>query len=82
MFLKALAKTPEDFMDHIDDSASRFIMRLAYWHDIVENDPLVGAVRAGQIYMENGLATHRWVNSLPFRESQFCVNLRLIQLVP
>ncbi|KAG8744299.1 hypothetical protein FRC10_010371 [Ceratobasidium sp. 414] len=65
-FLRALAKTPEDFMNHIDDSASRFIMRLAYGHDIVENDPLVAAVRAGQIYMEDGLATHRWVNSLPF----------------
>ncbi|KAG8796352.1 hypothetical protein FRC12_000069 [Ceratobasidium sp. 428] len=65
-FLRALAKTPEDFLHHIDDSASRFIMRLAYGHDIIENDPLVEAVRAGQIYMEDGLATHRWVNSLPF----------------
>ncbi|KAG9092434.1 hypothetical protein FS749_015754 [Ceratobasidium sp. UAMH 11750] len=65
-FLRALAKTPNDFMNHIDNSASRFIMRLAYGHEIVENDPLVGAVRAGQIYMEDGLATHRWVNSLPF----------------
>jgi hypothetical protein len=44
LFLRALAKTPEDFMNHIDDSASRFIMRLAYGHDIVENDPLVAAV--------------------------------------
>ncbi|QRW10511.1 cytochrome P450 family protein [Ceratobasidium sp. AG-Ba] len=66
LFLKALAKTPENFTHHIDDSASRFIMRLAYGHDIMENDPLVAAVRAGQIYMEDGLATHRWVNSLPF----------------
>ncbi|KAG8684429.1 hypothetical protein FRC09_015391, partial [Ceratobasidium sp. 395] len=65
-FLRALSKTPEDFLHHIDDSASRFIMRLAYGHDIIENDPLVEAVRAGQIYMEDGLATHRWVNSLPF----------------
>ncbi|KAG9104396.1 hypothetical protein FRC07_009802 [Ceratobasidium sp. 392] len=41
-------------------------MLLAYGHEIVENDPLVEAVRAGQIFMEDGLATHRWVNSLPF----------------
>lgn len=66
LFLRALAKTPENYMHHIDDSAARFIMNLAYGHDIVENDPLVAAVRAGQIYMEDGLATHRWVNSLPF----------------
>ncbi|CAE6479777.1 unnamed protein product [Rhizoctonia solani] len=64
-FLRALAKTPEDYMNHIDDSASRFIMNLAYGHEIVEDDPLVAAVRAGQIYMEDGLATHRWVNSFP-----------------
>ncbi|CAE6499999.1 unnamed protein product [Rhizoctonia solani] len=65
-FLRAVAKTPEDYMNHIDDSASRFIMNLAYGHEIVEDDPLVAAVRAGQIYMEDGLATHRWVNSFPF----------------
>lgn len=65
-FLRALSKTPENYMNHIDDSASRFIMDLAYGHQIVEDDPLVKAVRAGQIYMEDGLATHRWVNSLPF----------------
>ncbi|KAL5637726.1 hypothetical protein ACGC1H_002106 [Rhizoctonia solani] len=65
-FLRALAKTPDDYMNHIDDSASRFIMNLAYGHEIVEDDPLVAAVRAGQIYMEDGLATHRWVNSFPF----------------
>ncbi|CAE6510080.1 unnamed protein product [Rhizoctonia solani] len=65
-FLRALAKTPEDYMSHIDDSASRFIMKLAYGHEITKDDPLVAAVRAGQIYMEDGLATHRWVNSFPF----------------
>ncbi|KAF8729122.1 cytochrome p450, partial [Rhizoctonia solani] len=65
-FLRALAKTPDNYMNHIDDSASRFIMNLAYGHEIIEDDPLVAAVRAGQIYMEDGLATHRWVNSLPF----------------
>ncbi|CAE6511971.1 unnamed protein product [Rhizoctonia solani] len=65
-FLRALSKTPENYMNHIDDSASRFIMDLAYGHQIVEDDPLVKAVRAGQIYMEDGLATHQWVNSLPF----------------
>ncbi|ELU39376.1 cytochrome P450 oxidoreductase OrdA-like, putative [Rhizoctonia solani AG-1 IA] len=67
-FLRALAKTPDNYMNHIDDSASRFIMNLAYGHEIIEDDPLVAAVRAGQIYMEDGLATHRWVNSLPFRK--------------
>ncbi|KAJ1302234.1 hypothetical protein OPQ81_001055 [Rhizoctonia solani] len=65
-FLRALSKTPDNYMNHIDDSASRFIMNLAYGHEIIEDDPLVEAVRAGQIYMEDGLATHRWVNSLPF----------------
>ncbi|CAE6436388.1 unnamed protein product [Rhizoctonia solani] len=65
-FLRALVKTPDNYMNHIDDSASRFIMNLAYGHEIIEDDPLVAAVRAGQIYMEDGLATHRWVNSLPF----------------
>ncbi|CAE6439249.1 unnamed protein product [Rhizoctonia solani] len=64
-FLLALSKTPENYMNHIDDSASRFIMNLAYGHEIIEDDPLVAAVRAGQIYMEDGLATHRWVNSFP-----------------
>lgn len=70
-FLRALAKTPENYMLHIDDSVSRFIMKLAYGHDIVENDPLVASVRAGQIYMEDGLATHRWVNSLPLRKCSY-----------
>lgn len=58
----------EALVASIRDTIGRFIMRVAYGHIVVENDPLLAIANEVVVFLIIGFSKHYWVNDFPIRK--------------